>query len=423
MKDTVLLAGELESGAHDGTLRRLYPETETARLRYRRAVERYEALFGRAEAGVYSAPGRSEVSGNHTDHQQGMVLAAAANTDAVAVVGYHGENKIRVVSEGYEMIEVDVGGLEKKDSEADTSAAIIRGTAFGLREKGYRVGGFNAYITSDVLIGAGLSSSAAFEVLLGTVISGLFNGMGIAPLEIAKAGQYAENVFFGKPCGLMDQTACAAGGLVFIDFEHPEAPAVRKLPVDFRDFGYSLCIVDTKGSHGSLTADYAALRSEMESVAAFFGKKVLRQVDEAAFYRNIPALRARLGDRPVLRAIHFFNEEKRVERQAAALTQGDFKTFLRMVGESGGSSFQYLQNVYTVREPQRQEVSLGLAVSESVLGGHGAARVHGGGFAGTIQAFVENGYVERYRRALDGVFGGGACQVLEVRNEGGIRVL
>lgn len=423
MKETGRLIRELESGEHDKRLRELYADAEKARRRYCRAAGEYERLFGGGEAELYSAPGRTEVSGNHTDHQQGMVLAAAVNLDALAVAGYNEENRIRVVSEGYGMIDIDARDLGKKDGEAETSAAIVRGVAFGLREKGYRVGGFNAYITSDVLIGAGLSSSAAFEVLVGTVISGLFNDMEIEPLTIAKTGQYAENVFFEKPCGLMDQTACAVGGLVFIDFEQPKAPVVKKLPVDFKDFNYSLCIADTKGSHDNLTADYAALRSEMEDVAKFFGEKALRKVDEALFYKSIPALRERLGDRPVLRAIHFFNEEKRVERQAEALTRGDFNAFLQMVGESGSSSFQYLQNVYTARNPKRQEVSIGLAVSGSILGKNGVARVHGGGFAGSVLAFVKNGFVERYRAAMDGVFGEGASQVLQVRNEGGIRVL
>ena len=274
-----------------------------------------------------------------------------------------------------------------------------------------------------MLIGAGLSSSAAFEIIVGTIFSGLFNEMSISPVFLAQAGQFAENVYFGKPCGLMDQMACSVGGLIHIDFKNPEEPVVEKVPADFEAYKYSLCIVDTKASHADLTEDYAQIPAEMKKVAAFFKQDVLREVDEKEFYSQIPGLRSILGDRPVLRALHFFEEEKRVQAQVEALKQGDFKEFLSLVEKSGNSSFKYLQNIYTTRNEQSQAMSIALGVSESILGNHGVCRVHGGGFAGTIQIFVENSFVEEYRKAMDKVFGSGSCHVLKVRQHGGMQVL
>ncbi len=426
MKQAEKIIEELRSGTFDGRLYEVYVDGTLVpyqRERYEKAIRSYRKLFGNGEIELYSTPGRSEVGGNHTDHQHGVVLATSINLDAIAVVGLNAENCIRLVSEGYDMVTVELSDLERRDSETGTSAALIRGMVQGLAEKGYETKqGFNAYVTSDVLIGAGLSSSAAFEVIVGTIISGLFYNMGISPVEIAKLAQYAENVYFDKPCGLMDQTACSVGGLIQIDFKEPSAPLVNQVQVDFDSYHYSLCIVDTKGSHTDLTPDYAAIPAEMKAAAACFGKEVLREVDEEEFMERIPEVRETCGDRAVLRALHFFAENRRALAEAKALSDGDFPEFLRLVDESGNSSFQYLQNVYSSKNVQEQGVSVGLAVSEKVLKGHGVCRVHGGGFAGTIQAFVEDEFVEEYRRTLDGVFGEGACHVLKVRPFGGIKV-
>ena len=426
MKNSAVLKGELLQGKHSALFKDIYLDEsllDYQNKRYADAVAKFEELFGEKEVEIYSAPGRSEVGGNHTDHQLGMVLATSINLDAIAVVSKTGENIIRVVSEGYDMVEVDIEDLEEKAFEEGTTIALIRGVAANLKERGYVIGGFEAYITSDVLIGAGLSSSAAFEVIIGTILSGLFNDMSISPVLIAQAGQFAENVYFGKPSGLMDQMACSVGGLIHIDFKNPEEPVVEKVPSDFEAYKYSLCIVDTKELHDDLTEDYAEIPAEMKKVAAFFKKKVLREVDEEEFFQQIPGLRSVLGDRPVLRALHFFEEEKRVESQVHALRNGEFEEFLSLVKASGDSSFKYLQNIYTNRAVQKQAMSVALGVSESVLKKHGVSRVHGGGFAGTIQVFVENSFVEEYRNAMDKVFGAGSCHVLKVRQHGGIQVL
>ena len=427
MKEGKVFLEELKKGAYDERLRAIYVDETLVpeqRARYERAVEKYEELFGPGEIEIYSAPGRSEVGGNHTDHQHGMVLATSVNLDAIAIVGLNEDNCIRIVSEGYDMSTVELSDLSKKEAEEGTSAGLIRGVAAGLLEQGFPVKqGFHAYVTSNVLIGAGLSSSAAFEVIVGTVISGLFHEMKISPVEIAKVAQFAENVYFGKPCGLMDQMACSVGGLIHIDFADPKAPVVNRVSVDFDSYHYSLCIVDTKGSHSDLTEDYAQIPGEMKAVAAYFGKSVLREVDRQEFFANIAKIRQKTGDRAVLRAIHFYAENERALAEAEALSGGQFDEFLRLVKESGNSSFQFLQNVYTSRHVEEQGVSIGLAVSESILGDHGVCRVHGGGFAGTIQAFVKNDFVGEYRRVLDSVFGAGSCHVLKVRPYGGIRVL
>ena len=416
----------IRDGKLDGKLLELYvDEKQLARQRerYEQALTEFAVVFGGEEPGIelYSAPGRSEVGGNHTDHQRGEVLAAAVNLDALAVVRKVEKPVVRLQSAGYPMITVELSNLEPKKSEIGTSAGLIRGMAHGLAKNGYSIGGFEAYVVSDVLGGAGLSSSAAFEVLVGTILSGLYNEMAISPVEIAQVAQYAENVYFGKPCGLMDQMACSVGGLIHIDFKDGAHPKVEKVDVDFAAYGHSLCITDTKGSHADLTDEYAAVPAEMKQVAGHFGKEVLRELEPEAFYAEIPALRKKLGDRPVLRAIHFFQENERVEKQVSALKKGDFPGFLRLIRESGNSSFCYLQNVYTSRDVRNQAVSVGLAVSSGILPGHGASRVHGGGFAGTIQAFVENDFVETYRKALDGVYGPGSCHVLKVRPFGGVR--
>lgn len=426
MRETENILVEVKAGKQDERLKEIYVDESMLpyqRERYQKAVEKFEELYGAGEAEIYSAPGRSEVGGNHTDHQHGEVLAASINLDAIGIVRKKEEPVIELLSEGYKKIMVDLSDLEKREEEEGTSVGIIRGMAYGLKQNGHEIGGFQAYVTSDVLNGAGMSSSAAFETLVGTIISGLYNNMEISPVEIAQVAQYAENVFFGKPCGLMDQMACSVGGLIHIDFKDPKNPVVEKVEVDFGAYEHSLCITDTKGSHADLTDDYAEIPLEMKKVAAFFGKEFLREVEEKEFYQNIAKLQKECGDRPVLRALHFFEEDKRVEREVNALKNGDFKGFLQTVKASGNSSFNYLQNVYTNKDVQNQGVSIGLAVSESILGNHGVSRVHGGGFAGTIQAFVENDFVENYREMLDSVFGEGSCHVLKVRPFGGIKVI
>lgn len=424
--NTKVLIEELKSQGFQERLQEIYVDDGIITYqteRYQRAIEKFEELYGEQEAEIYSAPGRSEVGGNHTDHQHGEVLAASINLDAIAVVSKAQDNTIRLLSDGYPMITVDLIDLQMRKGEEGTSAGLIRGMAYGLEKNGHKIGGFQAFVTSDVLNGAGMSSSAAFEVLVGTILSGLYNDMGISPVEIAQVAQYSENVYFGKPCGLMDQMACSVGGLIHIDFADPGKPMVEKVDVDFSAYRHSLCITDTKGSHADLTDDYALIPQEMKKVAEFFGKEFLREVEPEEFYQNISKVRAKCGDRPVLRALHFFEEDKRVEQEVAALQTGDFQGFLDNVQASGNSSFKYLQNTYTNKDVQNQSVPIGLAVSDSILQGHGTSRVHGGGFAGTIQAFVADDFVETYRETLDGVYGDGSCHVLKVRPFGGIQVI
>lgn len=426
MKDTKVLLGELKAQQYQKRFAEIYVDPGVLSYqneRYQKAIQKYEELYGANPIEIYSAPGRSEVGGNHTDHQHGEVLAASINLDAIAVVSKSEEPVIRLLSDGYPAITVDLSELEKKKAEEGTSGGLIRGMAYGLKKKGHKIGGFQAYVTSDVLNGAGMSSSAAFEVLVGTILSGLYNDMTISPVEIAQAAQYAENVYFGKPCGLMDQMACSVGGLIHIDFADPREPVVEKVEVDFSAYRHSLCITDTKGSHADLTDEYARIPQEMKKVAEFFGKEFLRDVDAKEFYKNIADIREKCGDRPVLRALHFFKENARVEREVNALNKGDFHAFLQNVKESGDSSFKYLQNIYTNKNVQNQSVSMGLAVSDSILNGHGVSRVHGGGFAGTIQAFVADDFVEKYREMLDSVYGAGSCHVLKVRPFGGIKAV
>lgn len=426
MTHTSVLLQELAKGLHDDLLADLYVDRGLVagqRQRYMDALQSYTQYFGEGEVEIYSAPGRSEIGGNHTDHQHGQVLAAGINLDAIAVVGRTEDGIIRVRSDGYDLITIDTDNLQPEESGQESTAALIGGVAAGMRQRGYRIGGFNAYVTSDVPVGAGLSSSAAFEVLMGTILSGLCNDSKVSPTEIAIISQYAENVWFGKPCGLMDQMACSVGSLVHIDFADPENPAVEKVDLDLDRAGYSLCITDTKGSHANLTADYAAIPAEMKAVAGMFGKEVLVEVPEEEVIAAIPKIREAHGDRAVLRALHFHEENRRVTAEVNALKTTDIDAFLRVVRASGASSFQYLQNVYTTGDITRQNVSVALALSDITLGGRGAFRVHGGGFAGTIQAFVPNEMTAEYKRALDAVFGGDACRVLKIRRYGGRKVV
>ena len=424
MQSAELIREKISNGKYDDKLLDIYADKsvlEYQRYRYVSAIEKFESLYGAADVEIYSAPGRSEVGGNHTDHQRGQVLAASVNLDVIAVVEKTDNGIVKIMSDSFDIAPISVNDLSKKSKEEGTSEGLVRGVLNKLQEAGYNVSGFNAYMTSDVLVGAGLSSSAAFEVAIGTIISGLYNNMEISPVFIAQASQYAENKYFGKPCGLMDQMASSVGSLVNIDFEDPENPIVNKVDVDFDKFGHSLCIVDTKGSHANLTPEYAAIPPEMKAVAKYFGKEYLREVDEKEFFANIADVRKKVGDRPIIRAMHFFNDHNRVTEEVNALNNGDFEEFKKQVNLSGNSSFKYLQNVYPASDITNQAVSIGLAVSEQVLNGKGASRVHGGGFAGTIQAFVPNEMVPEYKKTLDSVFGDGACHVLKVRKYGGMK--
>ncbi|MBR4557095.1 MAG: galactokinase [Clostridiales bacterium] len=391
--------------------------------RYENAVSEFSKTFSSAPQAIFSAPGRTEIGGNHTDHQHGEVLAASINKDAIAVVAERKDNNVNILAEGFGMTEIDLYDLHIREEEKGTTASLIRGVLAGLKKNGFAVGGFDAYITSDVLIGAGLSSSAAFETLIGTIVSGLFNDMKIDPVTIAKIGQYAENKYFGKPCGLMDQMACSVGNLVHIDFEDPENPIVDKVGFDFSETDYLLCITDTKGSHADLTDEYAAVPSEMKNIASLLGYDVLRPVSFEDILDNIDTLREQAGDRAVLRAIHFINETDRAGLEAEALNSNNIDEFISLVKASGDSSFKYLQNVYTNKDVTVQNVSLALAISDTILGPDEASRVHGGGFAGTIQAFVKKQNAARYKKYMDKVFGEGSCEILAIRKYGGMRVI
>ena len=391
--------------------------------RYERALEQFCALYGRErEIGLYSAPGRTEVGGNHTDHQRGCVLAGSVNLDVIAVCAPNEENVIRIQSEGYPMDEIDLSVLQPVEREKNHAASLIRGVAARFAQLGLNIGGFDAYTTSNVLKGSGLSSSAAFEVLVGTLLSHCYNGGSVDAITVAQVGQYAENVFFEKPCGLMDQMASSVGGFVAIDFKDAGHPVVEKVAFDFASCGYALCIVDTGGNHADLTPDYAAIPVEMRAVAACFGREVLRDVDERALLADIAAVRAKTGDRAVLRALHFFADSARAQAEAAALRGGDFARFRELILESGRSSAELLQNVYSLQCPAEQGMPLALALSERLLSGRGAWRVHGGGFAGTVQAFVPADLLEQYRSTMEAAFGAGKCHVLSIRPVGGIRV-
>lgn len=391
--------------------------------RYINAVSKYEKYFGKDDVEIYSAPGRTEVGGNHTDHQHGQVLAASINLDAIAVVGSNTENTVEVISEGYSPFTIPLDNVEPREDESGTTTALIKGIITGMRNRGYHVGPFKAYITSDVLNGAGLSSSAAFEALIGTIFSGLFNGMKISPVDIAIIGQYAENVYFGKPCGLMDQMACSVGGFVHIDFKEPDNPVVEKVDFDISENGYSLCIVDTKGSHADLTDDYAMIPAEMRSVAALFGKEVLGEIDREDFYNKIFTLSGKVDSRAILRAMHFFDDNQRVVLETNALKENRFVDFLTLVQQSGNSSYKLLQNIYATKEATNQPMALALAISEHLLTDSGVCRVHGGGFAGTIQTFVKNSFVSEYKNNIEKIFGKDSCHILKIRKYGGKKVL
>ena len=369
---------------------------------------------------IFSAPGRTEISGNHTDHQHGCVLAASVNLKTTAKVVLNGTSVIRIQSEGYPAISIDLTDLSVRDDEKNSTAALVRGVAAAFAQRGAKLSGFDAQVSSTVLPGSGLSSSAAFEVLIGNILNGLFFENRLDAVEIAKIGQYAENVYFGKPCGLMDQMASSVGSMVFIDFKDEQNPQVERIAFDFAATGYALCIIDTGADHADLTDEYAAITRELKTVCRFFGKEVLRDVPEDAFYKALPEVRAAAGDRAVLRAIHVYNENRRVLCQKQALLDGDFDTFLAYVKESGKSSWCCLQNVIPAGRKEHQEVAVALALAEELLAGSGACRVHGGGFAGTIQAFVPVDRLDSFKAGMEAVLGEGKCHVLSITPNGGM---
>ncbi|MBQ8345184.1 MAG: galactokinase [Clostridia bacterium] len=417
----------IADGGIDATLTHLYGEQAVAwqKDRYAKAVDEFASLYGAdREVTLYSVAGRSELSGNHTDHNFGCVVAASVDLDIIAVAAKREDSVVCIKSEGFPEDRVDFAVYAAPVSEKfGSSESIIAGMCAGFRKDGYAIGGFDAYTTSNVLKGSGLSSSAAFEDMVGNILNHMYNDGKVSNVEIAKLAQFSENEFFGKPCGLMDQMACAVGGIIAIDFADPKAPVINQVDFDLSAQGYNLCIVDTGGNHADLTDDYASVPAEMKRVAAYFGKPVLRQADEEAVIAAIPALRKEVGDRAVLRALHFFAENKRVAKQKAALEAGDLDAYFEQVIASGKSSFCYLQNVYTTKNLEEQGLSLALCLAERYLSGKRAAyRVHGGGFAGTIQAYVPVCEVEGYRRLMDSVFGEGKCIVLRIRPEGAVRI-
>ena len=424
--DTKKIIDLIKNGEFDEKLIEIYVDSDKLQYqkeRYINTINRFEEYYGTGEVQIFSAPGRSEVCGNHTDHQHGKVLACAINLDAIAVVRGSDKEEIKLISGNSDEIVIDLTELSIKEEEKGTTEALIKGVVAGFKDHGYQVGGFSAYVTSDVLIGSGMSSSAAFETLIGSILSGLYNEMTISSTDIAIIGQYAENVYFGKPCGLMDQMACSTGSLVYIDFRNPKEPVVERIPFNLQEYGYSLCITDTKGSHADLTDEYAAVPQEMKAVANYFDKEVLVDVSLDELLNNMAELRKTVNDRGVLRAIHFLGENKRVEDTVNTLKAKEIDLFLENVKASGNSSYKFLQNVYSVKDVYQQNVSLALAVSETVLGSNGVCRVHGGGFAGTIQAFVKNESVKEYQHYMNQIFGEGACGVLKIRKYGGIQVI
>lgn len=418
---------QLREGAFNGDLDHIYC-VKTQDLTYYKdriesAIDGFEKTYGEnRDIFVFSSPGRCEICGNHTDHQRGNVLAAAINLDIIAIVALNNNETINLKSDDYDLISVDL--KEQKTETKGTTAAIVRGVADGFKKAGYRIYGFDCFTVSDVLVGSGLSSSAAFEILMGTVINHLFCKLEVPPLDIAKIGQYAENNYFGKPSGLMDQTACAVGGFVNMDFEDTTAPKIESLTLDLDKFDYAMCIVDTHSSHQDLTCEYAQIPEDMKKVARYFKKEVLRQVDSEEFFNEIKNIRKVVKDRPLLRAIHFFNEQIRVKTGFEALKRNDFDTFLRVITDSGRSSFCWLQNVYSQNDVNNQGISVALALCERFFKDKkGAYRIHGGGFAGTIEVFLPNPFTDSFKRQMEAVFGDNSCYFLKIRSVGGIKLI
>ena len=420
------LEGYLQQTAFEETLARLYGAegAERARERCTEVMEGFARTFRRPAEALFSAPGRTELGGNHTDHQHGCVLAAAVDLDILAAAAPNGSSVIRVLSQGYPLTEVDLREPEPRDDERDTTAALIRGVAARMSALGcdLRAGGLDVYMISNVPKGSGLSSSAAYEVLIGTMLNELFWDGHCTPVELAQIGQYAENVYFGKPCGLMDQTASSVGGVVFIDFSDTAHPAVERLDVELQSYGYALCILDSGAGHEGLTAEYRSITDELRAVCRVFGREVLRDVPEEAFLARLPEVRAAAGDRAVNRAFHVYAENRRVQEEKQALGRGDFDRFLELVRESGRSSAMYLQNIIPTGSAAAQELMVTIALCERILEGRGAVRVHGGGFGGTAQAFVPLDMLSKFKEITEAALGQGRCHVVMIRPAGGIRL-
>lgn len=413
----------IREGKFDDSFNMLYGDVTVARERYYKALESFEELYKESgEIRLFTAPGRTEVGGNHTDHQHGSVLAGSVNLDVIAVVSLNNDGKIRIKSEGYDMDTVTVGEFNKAPGEEGKAISLIRGVCNRFEALGCDIKGFNAYTTSNVLKGSGLSSSAAFEVLIGNIVNNLFGG-NATPIEIAKIGQFAEREFFGKPCGLLDQMASSLGGFTYADFSDPSNPITESIDLDIKSYGYTLCVVDTGGNHANLTGDYADITLECRQISNALGVDFLRDADTDKFYSNIASLRNECGDRAVLRAFHFFNEQNRVGEQRSALKNGEFEAFLKMVNASGQSSYDYLQNLYSTSAVNEQGLSLAIALTKQFLGDTGACRVHGGGFAGTIQCYIPTERLESYKTMIESAFGEGSCCVLNIRPVGGYEII
>ena len=424
MKSIPVWKQELSDGVHAARLASLYccapAETASEAARYTAVLDGLEKTFGsHSEAGLYSAPGRTEIGGNHTDHQHGRVLAGSVNIDMIAAAAPNDKNQLRVQSEGYDLCVIDLNDLEVRKEEENTTAALLRGECAAFTQRGAKLAGLDVYISSNVPKGSGVSSSAAFEVLIGVILNDCFMTEKVSPIAIAQIGQWAENVYFGKPCGLMDQMASSVGNIITIDFASPAKPVVEPVAVDFSKAGLALCILDSGADHADLTDEYAAIPAECRAVAAVCGGEVLRDVPFETFLAKLPECRRQCGDRAVLRAFHVYADNDRVAKQVAALHDGDFGTFLCLVNESGCSSWEYLQNVIPAGYKEHQEVGVTIAAAKHLLGDKGAVRVHGGGFAGTVQAFVPVEMLDEFKAGMEAILGEGRCHVLSIRPEGG----
>ena len=424
MKSIPVWKQELSDGVHAARLASLYccapAETASEAARYAAVLDGLEKTFGsHAEAGLYSAPGRTEIGGNHTDHQHGRVLAGSVNIDMIAAAAPNDKNQLRVQSEGYDLCVINLNDLEARKEEENTTASLLRGECAAFTQRGAKLAGLDVYISSNVPKGSGVSSSAAFEVLIGVILNDCFMTEKVSPIAIAQIGQWAENVYFGKPCGLMDQMASSVGNIITIDFASPAKPVVEPVAVDFSKAGLALCILDSGADHADLTDEYAAIPAECRAVAAVCGGEVLRDVPFETFLAKLPECRRQCGDRAVLRAFHVYADNDRVAKQVAALHDGDFGTFLSLVNESGCSSWEYLQNVIPAGYKEHQEVGVTIAAAKHLLGDKGAVRVHGGGFAGTVQAFVPVEMLDEFKAGMEAILGEGRCHVLSIRPEGG----
>lgn len=421
--NTKELKTKLLGGGLYGTFYTLYGNSDSAKNRIISALDEYHRYFGTSDVRLFSAPGRTEAGGNHTDHQHGCVLAGSINLDVLAVVGFNNDGVIRIQSKGYPMDEINVSDLNRKPHDKGRSSGIIKGICHKFAEMGCTLGGFNAYTTSNVLKGSGLSSSAAFEVLVANIINTLFFEKKATPIEIAKIGQFAEREYFGKPCGLLDQMASSLGGFTYADFADPQNPVTESIDLDINTFGYTLCVVDTGGNHANLTKDYADITLECKAISNALGVEFLRDANTNKFYQSLAELRKSCSDRAILRALHFFNEQKRVEAQRSALKEKDFESFLKLVNQSGDSSYDLLQNLYSTSNAKEQGLCLGIALTKQFLNGKGACRVHGGGFAGTIQCYIPNNRLSEYVEYIETVFGKGSCNVLNIRPLGGCEII